>query len=106
MSSLQSRASPSCSFLFLPLLSHNISVLTLSSPFLHPLRSEPLKSQVRAAFADSIGDIWLVMVGVAGLGLIAAPFIKSLPLVNQVDENWGLREERGGEDVGNEKAEV
>ncbi|KAI0083273.1 MFS general substrate transporter [Irpex rosettiformis] len=51
---------------------------------------EPLRTQVREAFADSISDIWWVMIGIAGLGLLCSLPMKALPLHTQVDERWGI----------------
>ena len=56
---------------------------------------EPLRTQVRVAFADSIRVLWQVMVGVAGLGLLSSLLMRGLPLHTRVDEEWGMREEAG-----------
>lgn len=58
-----------------------------------PTLHEPLRSQIQAAFAESIRDIWLVMIGVSTLGLFSSLFMEGLPLHTQVDENWGLEKE-------------
>ncbi|KAG6849429.1 hypothetical protein H0H87_002784, partial [Tephrocybe sp. NHM501043] len=34
--------------------------------------SEPLRSEVRAAFGDALKLTWLVVTGIAGLGLISS----------------------------------
>ena len=59
-----------------------------------PSLPEPLQSEVKAAFAESIGVIWQVMIGIAGIGFIASMFMKGLPLHTQVDQKWGLEEGR------------
>lgn len=51
---------------------------------------EPLRSEVRQAWAESTALIWQVMIGIAGLGLLCAFPMKALPLHTQVDEKWGL----------------
>ena len=56
---------------------------------------EPLKTQVRGAFAASLDVLWEVMIGVAGAGLLASMLMKGLPLHTQVDDAWGM-EEKGG----------
>lgn len=66
-----------------------------------PTLAEPLRTQVREAFADSVRVIWLVMIGVAALGLLSSLFMKGLPLHTQVDETWGMDERRSG---GSEKS--
>jgi hypothetical protein len=42
--------------------------------------AEPLRSDVRQAFADSLQDVWKVMAGIAGVGLLASLLMKRLPL--------------------------
>lgn len=63
-----------------------------------PTLSEPLRSEVQLAFAQSIDVIWQVMIGVAGVGLIAALFMEGLPLHTQVDQDWGMEGEKVNED--------
>ncbi|KIP03771.1 hypothetical protein PHLGIDRAFT_77045 [Phlebiopsis gigantea 11061_1 CR5-6] len=60
-----------------------------------PALEEPFRTEVRAAFADSLKVLWEVMIGVAGLGLLASVLMKGLPLHTQVDEAWGMEEEKG-----------
>lgn len=55
-----------------------------------PSLEEPLRTQVRIAFADSIAVVWRVLLGIAGMGFLASLAMKSLPLHTQVDEQWGL----------------
>jgi len=66
-------------------------MLTLSPT---PCSAEPLRTQVRAAFADSLETIWQVMIGLAGVGFLISFALKSLPLTTEVDENWGLEEKK------------
>ncbi|KAJ3552285.1 hypothetical protein NM688_g4228 [Phlebia brevispora] len=51
---------------------------------------DPLRTQVRDAFADSIAVIWKVNIGIAGMGLLSSLAMKSLPLHTEVDKRWGL----------------
>lgn len=55
---------------------------------------EPLRSEVRQAFGESIAVIWQTMLGIAGLGLLTAIPMKAFPLHTQVDERWGIEEKR------------
>ncbi|KAI0345553.1 Mfs1.2 [Trametopsis cervina] len=57
-----------------------------------PHIDEPARTGVREAFADSLIVLWQVMIGVAGLGLIASLFMKALPLHTQMDDQWALNE--------------
>jgi len=52
--------------------------------------SEPLRTQVRTAFADSIRVIWLVLIPFGGIGLITALGMKALKLETMTDEHWGI----------------
>jgi hypothetical protein len=68
-------------------------------PFIKPL-PEPLRSQVRQAFALSIRTIWISMTAVTVIGLVASLLTKSYPLNTAMDEDWGLeRKERVDEEV-------
>ncbi|KAJ7641541.1 major facilitator superfamily domain-containing protein [Roridomyces roridus] len=50
---------------------------------------QPLKDQVRHAFAGSLQVLWNVLAGIAGLGLVASLLMKHHPLHTSVDSNWG-----------------
>lgn len=57
------------------------------------LREEPLRTAVRAAFADSLRVVWQVCIGISGFAFVLSLFVKSLPLATVTDEeHWGLRE--------------
>lgn len=58
-----------------------------------PGLEEPFKRQVQDAFAQSLRVFWLVLTGVAGLGLITSAFMQGLPLHTAMDEDWGLKQE-------------
>lgn len=55
-----------------------------------PTLEEPIKSEIRGAFADSLIVLWQVMIAIAGLGLLSSLFMEGLPLHTQMDENWGI----------------
>lgn len=56
------------------------------------LLEEPLRTQVQAAFADSMAVIWQVMIGIAGLGLLLSFLMAEVPLDTTVDESYALKE--------------
>lgn len=58
---------------------------------------DPLRTEVRQAFADSIRVIWQVMIGIAALGLLISLPMKALPLHTQVDERWGMEAQQHSE---------
>ncbi|KAI0337292.1 Mfs1.2 [Trametopsis cervina] len=51
---------------------------------------EPLRSQVRDAFAKSIVVIWQVLIGISGLGFLVSLLMKGLPLHSALDEKWAI----------------
>ncbi|KAK7050204.1 iron permease [Favolaschia claudopus] len=53
---------------------------------------EPLRTQVRNAFADSFKAVWWVTTGIAGLGLLFSLAMKHYPLHTAVDKDWGFEE--------------
>lgn len=57
-----------------------------------PELEEPLRSEIRTAFAGSLTVVWQVMAGIAGIGLLSSLFMKGLPLHTQTDENWGMED--------------
>lgn len=56
--------------------------------------SEPLQSQVKAAFGSSISIIWLWVVGLGGLGLLLTLPMQQLTLHVVTDEAWGLHNDK------------
>ncbi|KAJ6472378.1 major facilitator superfamily domain-containing protein [Mycena vitilis] len=53
---------------------------------------EPLRTEVRAAFADSMAKIWQTMVGISGLGLLFSLLMKEIPMATTVNETYALVE--------------
>lgn len=58
-------------------------------PFVAGLE-EPLRSQVRGAFAGSLGVMWKVMAGIAGMGLLSTLLMKELPMNTETDDKWAI----------------
>lgn len=58
-------------------------------PFIKKL-PEPLRSQVQAAFAKSISNIWIAVVIIGGMGIIATLPMKQMKLHTDLDERWGF----------------
>lgn len=52
--------------------------------------SEPLRTEVRVAFATSMSVIWKTMVGISGLGIISLFLLKEIPMRVHTDDNFGL----------------
>ena len=74
---------------------------------------EPLRTEVRNAFAASLKTVWLVMVGMSGAGLLSVALMRELPMQQETDETFGLEDrsqsaaldsEKGGLTSGNATA--
>jgi len=53
---------------------------------------EPMRTQVREAFASSLSDIWKTMIGFGGAGLITVFFLKEIKMHEVTDERFGMKE--------------
>jgi len=53
---------------------------------------EPLRTEVRDAFATSMAAIWKTMIGIAGLGFLTLFLLKEIPMVEHTDAQYGLTE--------------
>jgi MFS family permease len=66
---------------------------------------EPLKNEVRVAFADSMITIWHTMIGISALGVISVFFMEEIDMRVTMDDRFGLTdgeikdEEKSGADV-------
>ena len=60
------------------------------------LSTYPLQTrlEVQVAFAESLAVFYQVMAGVSGIGLVASLFMKGLPLHDQLDANWTMKNEQ------------
>ncbi|KAJ7218461.1 major facilitator superfamily domain-containing protein [Mycena pura] len=65
-------------------------------PFI-PSIEQPLRDQVRHAFAKAFQVMWAALAGVACFGFLASLPMKRLPLHTSVDSNWGRDDEGAGE---------
>lgn len=57
---------------------------------------EPLKGEVKAAFASSMSVIWKVMIGIAGLGLVSVALLEEVPMKKDTDRRFGLADSDQG----------
>jgi len=53
---------------------------------------EPLRTEVREAFALSMAVIWQTMIGISGAGIITVFFLKEIVMKDHTDEAYGLHE--------------
>ncbi|KAI0935572.1 hypothetical protein AcV5_003966 [Taiwanofungus camphoratus] len=54
--------------------------------------AEPLRSQVREAFAGSLAVVWRVQLILGGVGMLSSLFMEGLPLHTQTDTQWDTAE--------------
>ena len=54
---------------------------------------EPLRTAVRAAFADSMATIWKAMTGICALGLLSVLVLAEVPMPTHKDDKYGLQGE-------------
>ncbi|KAF8584808.1 iron permease [Ramaria rubella] len=57
-----------------------------------PTLEEPLRTQVRQAFAESMSIIWKTMIGLAGAGFLSVFMLKEIAMHEVTDENFTLQE--------------
>ncbi|KAJ8486838.1 hypothetical protein ONZ51_g4577 [Trametes cubensis] len=59
-----------------------------------PALHEPLRTEVRAAFAQATQLIWRIMAGISGAGLLSCLLMSEIRLrEDSLDEKWGLKDE-------------
>jgi hypothetical protein len=56
---------------------------------------EPLRSQVRIAFAHSLQVVWWTTTGIAGFGFLISLLMKHYKLHTAVDRDWGIEQKEG-----------
>ncbi|TCD65221.1 hypothetical protein EIP91_002968 [Steccherinum ochraceum] len=55
-----------------------------------PSLPEPLQSEVKQAFAESLRVVWWTMVGISGFALLSTAMMKDIPMGSVTDETYGL----------------
>jgi hypothetical protein len=55
---------------------------------------EPLRNQVRRAFAESLKTMWYAMIGISGLGLLSVGALKEVEMQEYKNEVYALKEEQ------------
>jgi hypothetical protein len=58
------------------------------------IRPEPLQSEVKIAFADSLKVLWTALIPISGAALLLSLTMKSLPLAEVTDEEWGIHDDQ------------
>ncbi|EMD31247.1 hypothetical protein CERSUDRAFT_100593 [Gelatoporia subvermispora B] len=57
-----------------------------------PKLSQPLQDEVRVAYAESISTLWVVLIAVSGLGLLVSLPMNGLPLHDEREPRWEMKE--------------
>ncbi|KAF7792049.1 hypothetical protein EIP86_003077 [Pleurotus ostreatoroseus] len=84
---------------FLALFSDSVEIAYAAIPVIRTL-DEPLRTEVKNAFADSMSVVWKVMIGIGGLGFLSLALIREIPMQQMTDDRFGLHE---GEKVSDEE---
>jgi hypothetical protein len=56
--------------------------------------SEPTRSQVRHAFAQSLKPIWYTITALVAFGFLVSLLMADVPLQNVVDKKWALEDKK------------
>ncbi|KAH9847880.1 iron permease [Lenzites betulinus] len=51
---------------------------------------EPLRTEVRVAFAESLSIVWKAMIGFSAAGFLTLFMLREIPMQKNLDENYGL----------------
>ncbi|KAI0640583.1 iron permease [Trametes meyenii] len=68
-----------------------VEIAYAAIPIIRELQ-EPLQTQVREAFAESMAVIWKTMVGLCGAGILSLLLLKEVPMVKHIDDTYGLED--------------
>ncbi|KAI0026720.1 iron permease [Vararia minispora EC-137] len=79
---------------FLARFPQGTEVAFAAIPLVHGL-PQPLRDDVRAAFAGAMAVVWQVLAGIGGIGLFASLMMKALPLHTEVDRDYGRKDGQG-----------
>ncbi|KAI0636248.1 iron permease [Trametes polyzona] len=72
-----------------------VEIAYAAIPVIHTLR-EPLQTEVRVAFAESMSVVWKAMIGFSGAGFLTLFLLREIPMQKHTDETYGLQDKRPG----------
>lgn len=90
---LHTRLPPS----FVSTLPSGVSLAYSSIPSIATL-PEPLRTEVRRAFAESLRVVWVVLTAIAGVGMLASLGMRGVGLGGEVDGRYAMEEEEKGKE--------
>ena len=76
---------------FIELVPGGLDLSYAAIPLIKDLH-EPLRTQVRVAFADSLSTIWKTMIGICGMGFLSLFLLKEIPMSTATNEKFGLHD--------------
>ncbi|OJT12202.1 hypothetical protein TRAPUB_11258 [Trametes pubescens] len=79
---------------FLEQFPDGVEIAYAAIPVIHQL-NEPLQTEVRIAFADSMAVVWKAMIGFSGAGFLTLFFLREVPMHKHTDETYGLQGNTG-----------
>ena len=91
---LQNRLVSTLPAQFTALFPAGVQIAYAAIPVIRTL-PEPLRGQVRTAFAESLKVVWQTMIGLCGLGLLSVAMMREVPMQRMTDERYGLDENVG-----------
>ncbi|KAM5536101.1 hypothetical protein V8D89_010200 [Ganoderma adspersum] len=91
---LQNRLVSTLPTQFTALFPAGVQIAYAAIPVIRTL-PEPLRGQVRTAFAESLKVVWQTMIGLCGLGLLSVAMMREVPMQKMTDERYGLDENVG-----------
>ncbi|KAI0763280.1 iron permease [Trametes elegans] len=87
---------------FLAEFHSGVEIAYAAIPVIHTL-PEPLQTEVRVAFADSMSVVWKAMIGFSGAGFLTLFLLREIPMQKHTDETYGLQEKRPSDSVDTER---
>ncbi|TFK85585.1 MFS general substrate transporter [Polyporus arcularius HHB13444] len=90
---LQNRLTKNLPLEFNALFPDGVQIAYAAIPVIGTLE-EPLRTEVRRAFAESLAVIWQTMIGISGLGLLSVLLMREVPMGKTADDTYGLEEGR------------
>ncbi|THG95258.1 hypothetical protein EW026_g6357 [Hermanssonia centrifuga] len=100
---LQNELKKNLPLAFVSRFPQGVEIAYAAIPIINGLE-EPLRGEVKEAFASSMSVIWKTMIGIAGIGLLTVLLLKEIPMKAFTDETYGLsqRKEQNDVEVGGE----
>ncbi|KAI9067692.1 MFS multidrug transporter [Trametes sanguinea] len=77
---------------FLQQFPDGIEIAYAAIPIISDL-DEPLRTEVRVAFAQSMATIWKVLAGISAAGFLSVLLLREIPMQTYIDDQFGLEQQ-------------